>query len=1132
MNQNLSIVFSILLLAGIIVPAYAQGVTTPISVVINEVDINPPGNDALAISEWVELYNPTDSDVSLAGWEIASTTVLKKTLTLPSGTVIKPEQFLIFSYQKSWFTDTNEIVELRDANGFVMDKTPVLKDTVSDFTSWQRIYDGQGSDNPFNWWFATSTAGSSNGKLIEAQKTNEVTVTVSSEKSSYLMDDTAVITGSVSEQVAVYKPFFQPAIIQINISGHNYYKTVTIFPDQNLNFATSIKLQQVIGVNEGTYDVSVNYAGATANTSFSVGFELIEQEEKVDGSLSIITDKSQYIPGETVLISGFATEIVPFEGMKFTLTDSRGEVITNGILYPTNDITQKINSAFSTNVFITTVDPGYGTYKIKAEYSSKSVSTTFEVIEDFKEDAPISLWTDKEAYGLGEEVKIIGRINHVWISTLDLLITQTQQTAIGREEVGSYAGFKIKDGMRIMGDGSFTYTFTIPDSQLRLGDYKIDVSKSIGSATTVIHVVTDPENFVVQSERLTIESDKEVYNIGDKMIISGFLKDQFSNSSYETGSSIKISISHEGGSSLEMVGLPKEGRKLATSGVVVPYEFTAIPDTSGRYGVEIDITKHIFPEGNYVVKAQYAKITATKIFTVTDSLNLKKGDAIVSLDKEVYGLGETIYLTGILPPTPDNSVKIIMTKPSGVILNSGATIDSQHFSWSWVTPIYEKYQNIKIDDTRYKVKSNFGTYKIKVATNTYSKDLFFKVSADPINDSLSTTPLFVSTEKSLYKAGERLKVTGNVIKRVQSDQGLVVTQRVTLTVFDGIFPFKKIPGFESTVYPNQGGEFSAIFELPITIFSEGQYTVKAVYGTSRDETTFGVANDFVLNSDEPLSFLLSIEKSEYFPGDTVVVHGKPSKLVIVKKINVNVIKTSDSDIDCGMLVQVNCDNRVGHGTSYLPGPDGSFTHEFVIPNSISSVGNYKVSADVGFDTTYVQFNVVEETPTLQSNIFIEKENRIPDKTIPIITRVITIDGVDFDARVLSGSLITPSRGDESDVNLKVSFPPTVSPIKDFASPVTGICIIGPDANCLVRESTRKLGQIYDVVEIHGIEYNVRYSGPDVRLEKFSILPVNTEFLPDAIWNVEVIKDDQVSRFYYKITYKTPDQSRYNPLPFE
>ena len=135
MNRNLYLVFSLFLLVGIIVPVHAQTISD--NVVINEVDLNPPLNDALGISEWIELYNPTDSDVSLADWEIASTTVLKKIKTISPGTLIKPGQFLTFYHTNSWFTDSNEVIELRNANGIVIDKTPVLSDTTNDFKSWQ-----------------------------------------------------------------------------------------------------------------------------------------------------------------------------------------------------------------------------------------------------------------------------------------------------------------------------------------------------------------------------------------------------------------------------------------------------------------------------------------------------------------------------------------------------------------------------------------------------------------------------------------------------------------------------------------------------------------------------------------------------------------------------------------------------------------------------------------------------------------------------------------------------------------------------------------------------------------------------------------------------------------------------------
>ena len=96
MNKNLYLVFSIFLLVGFTVPAYAQ---ISDNVVINEVDINPPGDDSATISEWVELYNPTDSDIDLGNWEIASTTVLKKSMSISDGIIIKSGKFSFINAQ-------------------------------------------------------------------------------------------------------------------------------------------------------------------------------------------------------------------------------------------------------------------------------------------------------------------------------------------------------------------------------------------------------------------------------------------------------------------------------------------------------------------------------------------------------------------------------------------------------------------------------------------------------------------------------------------------------------------------------------------------------------------------------------------------------------------------------------------------------------------------------------------------------------------------------------------------------------------------------------------------------------------------------------------------------------------------
>jgi len=1091
MNHSLPLLLALILLVGITAPVYAQ---TTDHVVINEVDINPPGDDSTSVSEWVELYNPTSYDVDLGGWKVASTTVLKKTMTIPSGTIIKSGQFLTYSYQSLWFTDSNESVELRDKNGIVIDKTPLLADIQNDFTSWQRIYDGYDLDTSYDWKFAKSTAGSSNGKLVSSQESKGVTVTVSSEKNSYLFGETATIQGSISEQVFIVKPFFQPQQITISISGPDFKKIVTMYPDLNLNYKTTLNLQQVLGIHEGVYNVSVTYAGASASTDFSVGYELVAPVTKTEGSLSIIADNSQYIPGQSVSITGHASKIIPYEGMKLIVKDSQGKIVSTGSLYPTN-------GEFKTSFYVSTVNPTYGTYEIYAEYFDKSASVYFDVVKDIKENVPISIWTDKVAYGLGDKVQITGRLNQQWVSTLDLEILQTKQSSIGISSTGSDSGFKISDGLRIMGDGSFTYSFTIPDSKLRLGDYKISVSKSIGTASRVIHVVSNPENFVSSDSALTVNSDKETYEPGDKMIISGFIKDPFTTSSYKTGVPVKISISHEDGTPLKITALSGAQTKYSDN-VAIAYVFTAIPETSGNYLLNLDVTRGVFTEGNYVIKSEYSDHIATKTFSIISPLDLTDG-SILSIDKDVYGLGETVHLTGVIPPTGDRSVTITLTKPDGTKVLSGATVDNQRFSWSWTAPITEKVQNIKENTGKDVIKSNFGVYKIKVSTSSESKSLFFKVSADPENDTLSTSTVFVTTEKSLYHAGEKLKVIGNVLKRSQGDEGLVVPQRVTIKVLDSSFPVKQI--YESAVYPNQGGEFTSLFELPIPVFPQGTYSIKAIYGNARSESTFSVANDYTFGVDEPVSLLLSTDKTQYHPGDIVDINGKPNKLIYIEKFDVSVIQKSDSQITCGTFY---CGKHTGPVTTIRPSPSGSFSHQFVIPNTLSAIGSYEITVDADFETKSILFDVVEKPLVIKPDTVIEKENRISENIISILTEEKITDVASIAPRVLTGSLITPIRGDESFVNLKVSTS-------------TGICVIGPDDDCLVRESTRTPGQIYETVEVDGTSMNIRYSGSDVRLEKFSILPESSDgFLPDEIWNVEILKDDQVSRFYYKITYKT------------
>jgi len=291
-------------------------------------------------------------------------------LTISDGTIISPDQILTFTHEKIWFTDSSESVELRNSVDEVIDKTPFISDLENDFLSWQRSYDGHS-----NWEFSLASAGGSNGKLSISEESSSIEITLLSDKSQYNFDETAIIAGTVSEKVYVEFPTFQTEPILINISGPNFERTVSLYPDSNLNYETTLDLVQVLGISEGTYDVTVRYAGISAITTFSVVSEIIEIADVANSNFSVQTDQNEYFLEQSILLTGFTSEVIPFESMKFSVIDPGGKQITNGSLFT-------VDGEFETSISINFATPVYGDYVVNAEYSEHVASTTFSLIEN------------------------------------------------------------------------------------------------------------------------------------------------------------------------------------------------------------------------------------------------------------------------------------------------------------------------------------------------------------------------------------------------------------------------------------------------------------------------------------------------------------------------------------------------------------------------------------------------------------------------------------------------------------------------------------------------------------------------------------------------------------------------------
>jgi hypothetical protein len=516
MNHML-ILLSAILIAGISAPAYAETISE--HVVINEVDTNPFGDDSQSISEWVELYNPTDSDVDLSGWTIASTTVLKKTLTIPDGTIIGSDKLLKFNHEKIWFTDSSESVELRNSVDELIDKTPFISDLENDFLSWQRSYDGH-----TNWEFSLASAGSSNGKLSISEELSLIEITLLSDKSKYNFDETAIIAGTVSEKVFVEFPTFQAEPILINISGPNFEQMVSLYPDSNLNYETTLDLVQVLGISEGTYDVTVSYAGVFAITSFSVVSEIIEVADTVDSIFSIQTDQNEYFQDQSILLTGSASEVVPFESMKFTVIDPTGKQITNGNLFT-------VDGEFETSISINFATTVYGDYVVNAEYSEHVASTIFSLIENI-----------------------------------------------------------------------------------------VDVEDSVSSNV------------------MTLSLDDFEYLENDYIYISGSLPNFDSNDDiyYQV---VYLNFYTSSGDPVNFVGMTKDTS--SRIGDTVQFTSTAIPNSFGEFAVELRIPSVLFPEGDYVVKANYGGLKESEAFSIVSERNSSSEDTS-TLDAGGYVVTKTI----------------------------------------------------------------------------------------------------------------------------------------------------------------------------------------------------------------------------------------------------------------------------------------------------------------------------------------------------------------------------------------------------------------------------------------------------------------------------------------------------------
>lgn len=144
------ILISSLFSATYYVPASAAN-----EILINEVELNPPGTDSG--SEKVELYNPSSSAIDVSGWTVSSIAGATATVVINEGTIISPQSYLIVGRNLQWLDNGGEVIELRNNSGMLTDSVSPFSDEDNGDATWQRSPNGED-----NWIFSSNTLGDAN----------------------------------------------------------------------------------------------------------------------------------------------------------------------------------------------------------------------------------------------------------------------------------------------------------------------------------------------------------------------------------------------------------------------------------------------------------------------------------------------------------------------------------------------------------------------------------------------------------------------------------------------------------------------------------------------------------------------------------------------------------------------------------------------------------------------------------------------------------------------------------------------------------------------------------------------------------------------------------------------------------
>ncbi|MGI0065169.1 MAG: hypothetical protein ACREAT_00250, partial [Nitrosotalea sp.] len=311
-----------------------------------------------------------------------------------------------------------------------------------------------------------------------------------------------------------------------------------------------------------------------------------------------------------------------------------------------------------------------------------------------------------------------------------------------------------------------------------MGDYRAVVSIPQGTAESDFIVVSNPSAYinstVTSSAPFTIATDKNLYAVGDPITMFGQILNPIQTSTQNSGTSVKIQVLNSTGMTINSAGnahanISTVSSNQAPTSSSATLSYSVFPSANGRYQIQQIIQEGVYAPGTYTLKASYLNLAASTTFTVYNPLATgSQGPIAASTNKKVYGIGETVQLTGQISSLASTaSYTLTLIKPDGEQVSLPLPVTKGVFSWNWVVPSTANSGTLTITDRSASHVSDptiniYGIYHIKITSGTVNADLFFQVSKNP-QPNQDISPLVLMTDKTNYLSTDVAKIWGEVV---------------------------------------------------------------------------------------------------------------------------------------------------------------------------------------------------------------------------------------------------------------------------------------------------------------------------------------------------------------------------------